>query len=326
MAQVNSRDKITAATYNTYQSRVATIVGTGFESSGYGQTLNSSSVSANDTVTAANLEALRDDINNARVHQTGSLTPLNEITARNIIGAAESGTGVSITYNSETEEYDTEIEGSMPTKGWNDYDAEITNIENDRFLVDDSQVSVEAGVTSTRTTQWNGTITHDITVTFTSSNARRYFFNAGGAIQFKAQLSNGSGAKDSDWATMLSNMGTISFAYTNTSATGSGTGTAIGNYDLTSSYQKVFEKAGSGVYAENKYIIRARSTANNTIDFNIRFEDNDVGEGDTGPGYIPIDENVLYISGTILSTVQQKRATGSYVSTTSPTYTNTSDL
>lgn len=303
---VNKLDKITAATYNTFQSRVATILGTGVESSGYGQSLNSSTVSATDTVTAQDLENLRDDINNARVHQTGSLTPLVEIEPRDVIAADTSG--------------------SDTTKGFNDYDTQITNVENDRFLVDDSQVSIEAGITSTRTTQWNGTITHEITVTFPSSNARRYFFNAGGEIQFKAQLSNGSGAKDNDWATMLSNMGTISFKYTSTSATGSGTGTDIGNYDLTGTYQQIYEKAGSGVYAENRYIIQARSTANNVINFRIRFEDNDVGEGLNPPGFTPVDENVLYISGTLLSTVQQKRSTGSYVSTTSPNYTNTSTL
>ena len=303
---VNVRDKITAATYNTLQSRVATILGTGFESSGYGKNLNSSTVAANDVITAAHLEALRDDINNGIAHQTGSITGLNEIQVRDIIAASTSG--------------------GDATKGFNDYEAQITNLENDRFLVDESQASIEAGTTSTRTTQWNGTITHNVTVTFPSANARRYFFNSGGEIQFKAQLSNGSGAKDNDWATMINNMGTVKFGYTNTSSTGSGTGSAIGNYDLTGTYQTIFEKSGSGVYAENLYKIRARSTANNTIDFNIRFEDNDVGEGVNPPDFVPVDENVQYISGTLLSTVQQKRATGSFVSVSSPSYSNTSNL
>ena len=55
---------------------------------------------------------------------------------------------------------------------------------------------------------------------------------------------------------MLSNMGTIIFNYTETTSTGSGTGTSIGQQDLTGSYQQIFQKAGSGVYAANDYIIR----------------------------------------------------------------------
>jgi len=228
---VNVRDKVTAATYNTLQSRVANIMGTGFGNSGYGQAIQSATVSANSVITATQLEQLRDDINNARVHQTGSLTPLSEIQVQDIIAANTSG--------------------GDATKGFNDYDEQIGLIEADRYLVDGTQVSIEAGISSTRTTQWNGTITHRLTVSFTSENARRYFFNTGGEIQIKAQLSNGSGAKDTDWATMLSNMGTVRMNFENTQSSGTGTGSSIGNYDLTTSLQTIFTKTGSGVYAEN---------------------------------------------------------------------------
>ena len=303
---VSVQDKITAANFNTLQSRVQNILGTGSSSSGYGQTLNSTTVSANAVVTAEQMDKLRQDINNGRVHQTGSLTGLSDIDVKDIIAADTSGGDAN--------------------KGFNDYFREVGFLEDDRFLIDVTQASVENAISSTRSVQWNGTITHRFTVTFSSANARRYFFNSGGAIQFKAQLSNGSGAKDSDWATMLSNMGTIEFTYLNTQSTGSGTGSAIGNYDLTTSFQTIFQKSGSGVYAENLYQIRARSQSNNTIDFRIDFQDNDVGEGLNPPDFAPIDEDVQYISGTLTSTIQQKRATGNYVSVASPQYTNTATL
>lgn len=305
---VNVKDIITAATYNTLQSRVAQVLGTGDVGSdnGYGQSLSSSQVSATTVITATQLDNLRTDINKAKVHQTGSLSTLGDIAQKDLISA------------------DT-ISGDT-TKGFNDYDNAVGTIQADKFLCDDTQASVEAAISSTRTTQWNGTITHSFNVTFTSANSRRHFFNSGGSIRFQAQLSNGSGSKDNDWATMLSNMGTISFAYNSTTATGSGTSTAIGNYQLTTNLQTIFTKNGSSVYAENAYVIKAKELSSSQIEFRIEFQDNDIGEGLNPPGYIPIDENVLYISGTITSSVTQRRATGSYVSVPSPSYTNTATL
>lgn len=323
---VSLQDKITAANYNTLQSRVANILGTGSGTSGYGQALNSSTVNAQDVVTAAHMTALKQDITNGRVHQTGSVTALGDIAAQEVIGADATYERVDLTYDEVDDETDATLVGAESSKGFNDYFSEVQNLEDDRFAVDLTQASIETVDTSTRTTQWNGTITHTFTVTFDNANHRRYFFNSGGEIQFRANLSNGSGAKDNDWATMINNMGTISFNYTSTQSTGTGTGSSIGDSDVTNSFQNIFEKAGSGVYAENRYIIKARSQSNKTIDFQIEFQDNDVGEGLNPPGYTPVDENVQYISGTLTSTVLQKRATGSYVSVSTPAYTTTSEL
>jgi len=328
---VSKNDVITAATFNTLQSRIANVLGNGFAASGYGQSLASSTVSATSVVTATHLEALRTDINKARVHQTGSLTSLQEIVTKNIIGADASGSGITFSYTPgsnppSTEYYTTSINDPNSYKGVNDYLNAVDSLEADQYLCDDTQASVEAAISSTRTIQWNGTIIHTFTASFTSADARRHFFNSGGQIRFQAQLSNGSGAKDSDWATMLSNMGTIIFDYNTTTATGSGTPSAIGNYDLTTSYQTVYTKGGSGVYAENSYVIKAKAPSATQIEFRVEFQDNDVGEGLNPPGYVPIDENVIAISGTMTSTITQRRATGSYVSVPSPSYTNTSTL
>ena len=107
-------------------------------------------------------------------------------------------------------------------------------------------------------------------------------------------------------------MGSIRFSRTGTTSTGSGTAQAIGNYDLTTSYQTIFQKDGSGVYSENYYRIEAKASTNK-ITFRITFVDADLGDNrdaDLGfPGQgTPVDENV---TGTITSTISSRAATGS---------------
>jgi hypothetical protein len=292
-------DLITAARYNNIQARIATVMGTGSGSDGYGQTLTSSTVSVGSTVTALHMQNLYDDMFAARVHQTGTApTQIADMVVGNTIG-----------------ENDSENPNGT-AKGYTDFEGLLPSIEGDKFLLHPSQASVEAAITSSRTTDWNGVITHEFTVTFASENDRRYFFNAGGEIRFSAALTNAVGSKDTDWATLLANMGTIKFNYTETSATGTGTGSAIGNYDLTATYQQIFIKDSSGVYAENDYNINARSPTTTTLQFRIQFRDDDAGDPD-------VDES---ITGDITSTIQQLRPSGLYVNVTSPSYANNTTL
>jgi hypothetical protein len=86
---VNVGSKITAANYNTLQSRIANVLGTGFEGSGYGQVLVSSTVDADTLITANHMELLRTDLNRICVHQTGSLSNLSEVQEGDKIGANE---------------------------------------------------------------------------------------------------------------------------------------------------------------------------------------------------------------------------------------------
>lgn len=275
---------ITATDYNTVQSRINTIMGTD-----YGQTLLSSQVAVGDTITDDQFDNLRTDITKAYTHQQGSGPTITNVAAGDTIEA-------------------TTI---------NEYATLMTTVETNKFVIAPTQGSVEAGTTSSRTTAWNGTITHTVTLTFASAARRTQFFNAGGEIRFSASRTGGTANSiNTDWSNMLSNMGQIKMNYTETTSTGSGTGTSIGMFDLTSTYQQIFQKAGSGVYAANDYIVRARATNTTTVQFEIRFQD-DKG---ANPQY---DENV---TGTTQSVVQHFRATGSNVSTPAPTYTNNSNL
>ena len=109
---------------------------------------------------------------------------------------------------------------------------------------------------------------------------------------------------------MLVNMGTVSMNYTSTTATGSGSGSAIGYHDLDSSYQQLFEKTGSGLYAANDYKIEGSKVSATVLRFKVTFNDDNTGNPNT-------DENV---EGVLNSTITQLRPTGAAVEVASPNY------
>ena len=284
-------DIITAARYNSLQSRVATVMGVGSGDDGYGQNLNSAQVNVNDNVQAIDINQLYTDMANGRIHQTGATPSEINIVTQN----------VDIVLDSDT----------INKKGIVQFENLATTLENDKFVAHGSQTTAEAAIAGTRTTAWNGTISHIIDVTFVDANHQRHFFNAGGTIRFAANITYvGTSSKTIDWMTMLVNMGTVSMNYTSTTATGSGNGSAIGYHDLDASYQQIFQKDGSGLYAANDYRIEATKVSGTVLRFKVTFNDDNTGNPNT-------DENVL---GVVNSTITQLRPTGSAVSLVSPTY------
>ena len=295
---VNVGSKITAANYNTLQSRIANVLGTGFEGSGYGQTLVSSTVGADTLITANHMELLRTDLNRIAVHQTGSLSNLSELQEGDKIGANQ-------------------VNGDA-TKGFNAYIALMNVLEPNAILVDPTQVTIETAITSVRFSPWNGMPVHSFTATWTSQDQRRAFFNAGGEIHMSAEIAGDITPKGLDWNSMLSNMGTIKFGKNSTTKTGSGGSSySIGNYQVGSSYQLIFERSGQlNTYAENRYYVYAKEISTRAIQFRIEFLDADAGDPN-------VDESIF---GTLTSLVKQLRPTGSFVSVPSPGYSNQVDL
>ena len=259
-------DTITAARYNQLQARINGVMGKGAGDEGYGQALSSFQVSANATIEADHMSRLFEDIKKSRVHQTGSLP--SEI--------ADMAVGDL-------------IEDSNPTtkKGLAQFEALSLDVVADRLNIATGQSSVETGVSSFTDTNWNGTIYHEVTVTFqaynvtngdgtttnmTASDHRRAFFNAGGEIVFSGSLAAGGGAIDTDWRNLLTNVGLVRFGH---SATSNGSeGTVIGHTDLTTSYQTIFTKTASS-YADNDFTIQAKEDANDgpVLRFRIYFND-----------------------------------------------------
>ena len=193
--------------------------------------------------------------------------------------------------------------------------------QNGRLKARSSVPKKESKNTSTRTAAWSTTVTHDTTVTFSSEAHRNSFFNAGGHIYWTADRSGGaSNDQNTDWTNMLSAMGTIKMTFTATTAA-SGTTSSIGMYDLTTSYQTIFEKAGSGSYSTNFYKIEAKAPNASSIRFLITF-----GDSHTGRGYFDS------VDGTLNSIVGQYRPNsgtlpnGFDVTVATPTYATNSDL
>ena len=289
-------DTITAARFNNLQARIATVMGTGGGAEGYGQELSSSPVLTSADVFASDMSNLYVDMTKARFHQVGGLPSEIETIVRGDLIIDD-------------------ISAPFDTKSFAAFENLMIDIEADKYLLSTNALTakVENGLTSSRTTAWNGAVTHKFVVQFASANDRRYFFNAGGEIRLTSNVSGGTQAKSADWRLILSNVGVVKFNYTSTSSTGTGTGTAIGNYDLTSTRQKIFSKVGSDVaaaYAENEYNIYARELNSSEIEFEVIFFDADAGD----PNF---DENV---DGTTTSTVQHLRAAGQYVDVNAPSY------
>jgi hypothetical protein len=321
--------------YKGALDRVNAVLGNGTGQSGYGQVVSSyethKDISANDELVEADiLNDIKADANKCRQHQTSANVISSTWATGNIIGANASGSAA----NSLTE----------TSKGFNDVLSAITTIENNAEDVDEFTVTNNRTLcSSTRTSPWGGdgdpddNIYSELDVTFSGgyattnssgsttasgSDHRRHFFNSGGDLRFT--FSSGSNtAKDQNWASMFNNVQVVfskNATTTNsgqardgsTDVNGGGIDTAFGNYQLTTSYNLIFRKYGSGVYDENYYQIRAKRIGENVIRFRIDF--NDVNEGQ--PNF---DERVNTGSQEQSAGIHMKRATGTNVEVSAPT-------
>lgn len=283
---------IEKADYDTIKAKVDLVFGTGSGQTGYGQSITSPTVSAGSVIYAASWLALRNDMVKCRQHQGITVSNSSATDGANLLVPA-SGNSISEALR-------------------NQFNLFSNTITSNKFLIGASQYSSEGLITGTRSTAWNGTLTHTVTLSSTADNIRQ-FFNAGGKIRVSANRSGGtSSSKNTTWDTMFSQMGEFVMDYTQTTVTGaSATGSALGWFDLTTSNQLIGQKsAPSGSYAENRYYVYARRDAGSTqIILTIEFQDNDVGD----PNF---DENV---DGTLNSVVSQYRPSGANVSVTGPT-------
>jgi hypothetical protein len=340
--------------YTGLVSSVTAILGNGSGQNGYGQRVFSAENWLDTTtgrdITHEEWNVLRTDINKCSRHQRDLDVLPSAIAENDIIGANASGPSVTrITGDTFS------IDSPNADKGVNDWVSSVSNIQTNANLVAAGQFTLSttrAFSNSSRTTSWGGagqgqTIYAELAVEFTGGytttntdgttsvatgeDHRRHFFNAGGDIRLSAFL-NGSTAKDTDWGTMLGNIGYVVFGKTNTTVTGTGRArdgstdvdgaggidNAIGNYQLTTGNQLIFKKNGSQTeYAENYIEIYARrNAANNTIIFLIQFTDADIGDKTgIGPG---VDEPVLQLGGSMGCGIDLKRPTGSFVSVPEP--------
>lgn len=290
---------IQSTDYNSIRSVVNSVMGK--NSAGYGQNLSSSDVAAGSVITAAQWLNLRTDMVKARQHQIGSAVGTSSATdGRNLVLPA-SGASITEALRSQFAQFASTI------------NSDARSVDSDGV---GGQLADEGLITGTRGSAWNSTLTHTVTITGSTSgdgsaSNLRYFFNAGGKIRISANITTGT-SKNNTWNTMFTQMGEFVMNYTQTTYTGSSAiGSSIGFDDLTTGDQLIARKdAPSGSYAENRYYVYARKSADSSqIILTIQFQDNDAGD----PNF---DEDV---QPTLNSVISMYRPSGSNVSVASPT-------
>jgi len=291
MAGVNTA--VLATDYNTIQSKINNILGNGSVDFGYGQTVTSNQVVRTNKITVAQWNALRNDLLKARNHQTS---------------IDESGLLTVASTTIRIREADRAA-----------YSLFADVVTTNRLITPPSdQASLTTLQTVTRTASWATTISHQVTVTFASEDAGRFFFNSGSSIRFSSSMSGYSAGPsllvNQSWATLLANMGIISFNAYSTTKTGTGTAQAIGFYNLTTTDQLVFTKLveAGNQYTPNRYELKVKKSGNSIIFTPTRSY---VEDGNYGT-FEPAD-------GTLISLVQAFTATGPNVSVTAPTSSTT---
>jgi len=319
---------VTATRYNNLQTRIQAVLGTsqsGATTYGYGQSVDSSQVTGDFATNAGSTNVISEaqyvdiysDIVRARVHQIGS-TAFG--TAANPYVEGDFNTNGASTDKVE-EAHITYLEGIM------------TDCENNRFTMHSSQAATQSLGSSQRTTPWNGEVYHEFKLVFPSAAARRHYFNAGGEIRIDSTQSGDTSQKGQEWNDMIT-PGDVQFDHSATvHSTGFGSGTTIGNYDLTSSYQTIWQKTAP-TYTGNIFYIQAKEQSSTEIRFKVIFDDvntNALTEPDISDGYPDVDEDV---SGTLTVQVNAYRPSGSVtigssittVDVSAPTYTSISGL
>ena len=254
MTQVVAGDTILAADYNNARTNINTLMsgaadvtlGTFTESSTYGWGQGGAgvtTVSAGELIdaTSANgFKDLQDDVQ-AMCAFLGQ--------------SVRSGVGTDVSDGD-----------TISATTWSNMMLNVQDCWNNRFSPASRTITSDAN--KTYTSQWSSSLSQETTWTFANEGDCRRFFNGGGRLGFSASRSGGSSTtQNTNWTNLLSAMGDVYLAHNTGGRTGSGTATAVGFYELTTSYQEIFKKLGSGDYASNFFQMQAKvnSTTNPTV-------------------------------------------------------------
>lgn len=228
--------------FNELSSRISDILNDDGNNSsvGYGNAVTAGTVAEYGRITGVDWNNLRDDINKCRLHQTGAEFSDTELP---LLG----------TYGPLTAEYVNKVDSCLLLIAANPLTAyqPLTNVTN-------------AGSAVVRGTSWGTTTATTLTLTksfaFSTADAARYFFNAGGAVRVSLSHPTSASAQDVFWNQLLSGAGTFSIGAATNSTTGSGTVSGTGFYGLTTTEVLVFQKTGSSPFNDN--ILRVYASVN----------------------------------------------------------------
>jgi len=272
---------ITAAGFVTIQNKAESLLGPGAATRGYNQTVLSSDVFTGNQITRAQWDLLKTDIVNILYHQNGELPNIVTVNSGDVIqyGAGNPNTN-----------YDSLLE---------------TAIAN-RFQVAASQSVVTSRGSATYTSAWSSSAQFTLTVTFSTADQGRYFFNSGGKIRLNTFISGGTGnSQHNAWVNFLNSVGIRSF--------GADTDPLVNYYTLTNSFQTYYQSSLSTPYSANNYRLEARTNVSNNstgtatiLTLRVTLTDAYVP---TGAAPAPSDQ----VDGTMTISVEELKAAGSLI-------------
>lgn len=325
-------DIVGAAEFEDLRTKMVRILGTPTgtwtinsigTTAGYNNNINAVSVFADELITAADWNLLRQDIIRIYVHINGEEPSgglaMPELTADDLVTA----------------------------EVYNTWESVQTINTNNRNTCHPTQKSLSNASLGSIPTPWNGKQTHAFSMTWQDVNHKEGFFNAGGTLRFSASanLPGGAGDKDNDWASIIASIGTVEIKNLSVTSDGSagivkipqtnGSGTTYAGWWYIDALPLNTPTAvytinggdvfGFPVYDENYYEILVEKISDIQYNFYVCFDDADLGDGQPGVGNpsdpagdgIGVDEDVLV---EINSNVFVETPSGDYVSLPVPTF------
>ena len=255
---------------------------------GYGESMLQADVSASNTITAAQWNNLWMMVHRCAGHQDSTVNIGGSVSA----GPHSAGGAIAIDANIVTD---------------------IATIRTNKLNFKASEMTTANCNAKSGTASWSSSCVHSYTQTFASYDAARHFHNQGGATLFTASRSGGSATtQNTDWATLLSGIGTVTVGLNTTTISGSG-GTTGDSFDDVvgdaGNTKTIYSKASSGDYSANNYKIECACNAGKTIfTWTVTYTD----------GHANAFSDA--VDGTLASTAQDRRATGTYINSAAPTY------
>jgi hypothetical protein len=281
-----SLNQIDHLDYNNIRLKAVALLGSGSASRGYGQSIYSNPVSPGNQITAEQWNALKTDIVNIRIHQNG-LTPS--------IPSAEAGSTITAGAGHPYFSYDTILNSADAT----------------RFDLATTQSILTQKDEKTTSNPWSSTAETTLTVSFSTADQARYFFNSGGKIKIRGEITGGTTSQTNYWKSLLNTVGNIDF--------GAGEGN-LRFYQLTNSYQTLFQSSSSvygissiylsAAYSSNYIKVEVKSDVSSNVNgtatvltFKISLVDIYV---DSSPSTPPYDQ----VDGTLAIRVSELKASG----------------
>lgn len=206
------------------------------------------------------------------------------------------------------------------------YDDLLVNINAGTVDISDAPLTVDtinsvavsnAGINQLRAATWITLVQHVFTVTFTTEDLARAFFNTGGQIRLLGGLTGQTGSQSDAWKLLIDTAGQIIFDQSDYYAL------------ATAATPTVLHTSSSpGVYSDNTYTISVQPNAldasgrgdkGKVLTFRIIFDDSHVGfPGD------PVGSDV--INGNLTTTIDYRNVDGTPLTLTPPVFLTTTAL